>query len=148
MKPPAWQRLLAPTDRSPFAEAAVTYARALAARTGAELHVLRVTDDLDQAVAEHGVTGPIDMDNPDDHDRWLAALVGETGDVRRVEAVRVGDDVAAAIVRYATSNDIDLIVMATHGRSGLTNLLMGSIAESVLRAAPCPVLTLRPETVA
>lgn len=49
------------------------------------------------------------------------------------------------IIRYAKENDIDLIVMATHGRSGISHLLIGSVAERVVRKAPCPVLTVRPE---
>jgi universal stress protein A len=140
-------RILAPTDRSAFSEKAVTYARNLAKQFGAELHVLRVLDDADKAIGERAVTGVIDVSEPqDDYSRWVAELVGETGDVRRVEAVQVGTDIPEAVVRYAQHNDIDLIVMATHGRTGLTHLLMGSVAEQVIRAAPCPVLTMRPET--
>jgi universal stress protein A len=51
----------------------------------------------------------------------------------------------AEIVRYARKQDIDLIVLATHGRTGLSHVLMGSVAESIVRTAPCPVLTVRPE---
>jgi nucleotide-binding universal stress UspA family protein len=50
---------------------------------------------------------------------------------------------AAAIVTYADKSNIDLIVMGTHGRGGLAHLLMGSVAERVVRMAPCPVLTVR-----
>jgi nucleotide-binding universal stress UspA family protein len=139
-------RILAPTDRSAFSEKAVAYARNLAKQFGAELHVLRVVADEDKALAEYAVTGIVDPERGDDQGRWLAELVGETGDVRRVEAVQVGTNVPDAIVRYARHNAIDLIVLATHGRTGLTHLLMGSVAEKVVRSAPCPVLTLRPET--
>ena len=139
-----WQRILAPTDRSAFSEKAVAYARALAKQFNAELHVLRVMDDADKAISEYAVTGVIDASLPqDDYSRWVAELVGETGDVRRIEAVQMGTDVPAAILRYAQNNAIDLIVMATHGRTGLTHLMMGSVAEEVMRSAPCPVLTLR-----
>lgn len=141
-----WQRILAPTDRSAFSEKAVSYALALAKQCGAELHVLRVLADADQAINEFPVTGVIDpAEQSDDYHRWVAELVGDSGDVRRVESVQMGTDVPAAIVRYAQHNAIDLVVMATHGRTGLTHLLMGSVAEQVVRAARCPVLTLRPE---
>jgi universal stress protein A len=141
-----WRRILAPTDGSRFSERAVAYAHDLAKQAGAELHVLRVTDDTDRAVEQFAVTGVIDpARQDDDYHRWVAALVGETGDVRRVESVRIATDVPEAILRYAQHNAIDLIVLATHGRTGLTHLLMGSVAEQVVRAAPCPVLTLRPE---
>src|SRR5437660_9865908 len=103
-------------------------------------------DDADKAIAEYAVTGVIDPSQPqDDYNRWVAELVGEAGDVRRVEAVQIGTDIPEAIVRYAKHNDIDMIVMATHGRTGLTHLLMGSVAEKGVRAARCPVLTLHPE---
>jgi nucleotide-binding universal stress UspA family protein len=142
-----WQRILAPTDRSAFSESAVAYARALAKHFGAELHVLRVLDDEEKAINEYAVTGVMDPDGPkDDYSRWMAELVGEHGDVKRIESVRVATDVPETIVRYAKQNDIDLVVMATHGRTGLTHLLMGSVTETVMRTAPCPVLTLRPDT--
>lgn len=140
-------KILAPTDLSPRAEAAVQYAHGLAERFGAELHVLHIAADLTEAARLHGATGIVDTSaSADDYDRWLAALLGEAGSVRRVEAVRIGSDVADAICRYAQSEAIDLIVMATHGRTGLTHLLMGSVAEQVLRSAPCPVLTIRGST--
>jgi hypothetical protein len=50
---------------------------------------------------------------------------------------------AWAIIEYAEAHDIDLIVMGTHGRGGMSHLLMGSVAERVVRTAPCPVLTVR-----
>jgi len=49
------------------------------------------------------------------------------------------------IIAYARKHDIDLIVLSTHGRTGLTHVIMGSVAESVVRTAPCPVLTMRPD---
>jgi len=140
-----WERILATTDFSPFADTAVQYAHALAERSGAELHVLHVTDDSSKAIAEHGVAGTFDPSNlPDERQEWLGKLLGETGTVRRVEAVQVGKDVAEKIVHYAQAKKIDLIVMATHGRTGLSHLWLGSIVEKVLRTAPCPVLAIRP----
>jgi universal stress protein A len=140
-----WQRILAPTDRSSFSEKAVAYAHELAQSCGAELHVLRVLDG-DKAVTEFALTGVLDASQQnDEYHRWIAELVGEAGDVRRIEAVRGGADVAEAILRYAQHNRIDVIVMATHGRTGLTHLFLGSVAEQVMRAAACPVLTLRPD---
>jgi universal stress protein A len=50
------------------------------------------------------------------------------------------------IIQYARKQNIDLIVLSTHGRTGLTHVLVGSVAETVVRTAPCPVLTVRPET--
>ena len=60
-----------------------------------------------------------------------------------VPVIRKSDAPADEIVKYAQEENIDLIVMGTHGRPGLAHLLMGSVAEKVVRTAPCPVLTLR-----
>jgi len=140
-------RILAPTDQSAFSQKAIGYARDLAKHFGAELHVLRVMADEDKALAQYAVTGIIDAGPPgDDYNQWLAELVGATGDVRRIESVQIAKDVPEAIARYAKNHDIDMIVMATHGHTGLTHLLMGSVAEKVMRSSPCPVLTLHPET--
>src|SRR5947209_19797275 len=95
-------KILAPTDLSARAEAAVQYAHGLAERFGAELHVLHIAADLTEAARLHGATGVVDTSpSADDYDRWLAALLGEAGSVRRVEAVRIGSDVAGTICRYA-----------------------------------------------
>jgi nucleotide-binding universal stress UspA family protein len=142
-----WQRILVPTDLSPFAEKAVRHAHVLAEGIGAELHVLHVAGDVSELIAGLPVTGvlePADPKAPDDYKGWLAALVGESGSVRRVEAVRVATDVPAAINQYAEENDIGLIVLATHGRTGLLHRLMGGVAEKLLRSARCPVLVIRP----
>ena len=75
---------------------------------------------------------------------WVVVL-GERGAIRRIEAVRVGQDVAETMLQYATKNNIDVIVMATHGRTGLTRPPHGQRHEKVLTTiAPCPVLVLRP----
>jgi len=141
-----WQRILVPTDFSPFSVAAVEYAHALAEQLSAELHVLHVAHKLAEAVAEQGAVGLLDLSQGEDaYDRWLATLLGERGSVRRVEAVRLGHDTADTINHYAEQQKIDLIIIATHGRTGLAHLLMGSVAEKVVRAAVCPVLIIRGE---
>jgi nucleotide-binding universal stress UspA family protein len=142
MKPFGWERILVPTDLSPFAERAVRYAHRLAEGVGAELHVFHVARDISELVKNLPTTGVVDKAEDDDYHLWLRGLLGESGSVRRVEAVRVRADVAEAIIEYATNNNINLIVIATHGRTGLTHLLMGSVTEKVLRLAHCPVLVL------
>src|SRR6202035_4048853 len=64
---------------------------------------------------------------------------------RRVVQAVVEGSPKVEIVRYARTQEIDVIVLATHGRSGLAHVIIGSVAESVVRTAPCPVLTVRPE---
>src|SRR6516162_8316795 len=107
MTPLRLNKILAPTDLSRPAEAAVGYAHALAERFGAELHVLHVAANLTEAARLHGATGIVDTSaDADDYDRWLAALLGEAGNVRRVEVVLIGSDVAAKICQYAQEQAI------------------------------------------
>jgi universal stress protein A len=145
MEPLKWERILVPTDLSPLAGKAVDYAHALAEKVKAELHVLHIVSNMNELAKEHGATGLIEPGaGQDDYDDWLAALIGESGTVRRVEAMRLSHHPHEAIIDYATKQNIELIVMGTHGRSGLKHLLMGSVTEKVLRGAPCPVLVIRP----
>ena len=140
METTKWRRILAATDFSPLGNRAVTEGHVLAETFGAELHVLHVVDSADGA-ATHGVSGIVDP--ADGETGWLGELLGETGNLRRVDAVQIGKDVADKIVNYAQRHEIDLIVVASHGRTGLAQLLLGSVAEKVVRFAPCPVLVLR-----
>jgi nucleotide-binding universal stress UspA family protein len=132
-------RILVPTDFSPASDNALRYARALAAKFGAALEVLHVLDnDFLRAV----VTDP--------HDVEMGALkkvqsLLTAGERERgaMALVMRSDDPADEIVSYARSTPIDLIVMGTHGRHGVAHLLMGSVAEKIVRDAPCPVMTVR-----
>jgi universal stress protein A len=139
-----WRRILAATDFSPMGNRAVTEGHSLAETFGAELHVLHVVDNADGAATQHGASGVLEpADGAVGNRAWLAELLGETGTVRRVDSVQIGRDVAEKIVHYARHQEIDLIVVASHGRTGLAHLLLGSVAEKVIRSAPCPVLVLR-----
>lgn len=139
-----WQRILAATDFSDYGNRAVAEAHALAEKFEAELHVLHVVDNVDKVAERHGTTGTLEPDEVADGPKaWLAELLGETGTVRRVDAVQFGNDVAEKIVNYARTKAIDVIVLASHGRTGLARMWLGSVAEKVIRAAPCPVLVLR-----
>jgi nucleotide-binding universal stress UspA family protein len=143
------QRILLPTDFSTPSATAAKYACELAARFEAELHLLHALEahlsatptfgmglDLpsyvkeSRAAAEKALAGLLDP-------RWAAG--------RTVIRSVVEGSPRVEIVRYARKHEVDLIVLATHGRSGLAHILIGSVAESVVRTAPCPVLTVRPE---
>lgn len=141
MTPFKCDRILVPTDLSPFAERAVRYAHGLAELCDAELHVLHVCrDEAERLLLPAGEVG---TGADDDSAAVLGRLVGEPGGVRRVEVVWVRPDVPAAIGEYARDEGMDLIVMSSHGRSGLGELLFGSVAQQVLHTAPCPVLMIR-----
>jgi nucleotide-binding universal stress UspA family protein len=133
-------RVLVAFDFSPPSDVALKYGRALARTFGATLHVLHVSENfflhpvagdphaLREAALQH-VT-----DRLTDHDR--SAL-------RARAVVEVADAPAEAIVAYARTHGIDLIVMGTHGRSAVSQVLVGSVAERVVRTARCPVLTVK-----
>jgi universal stress protein A len=149
-----FSRILVPTDFSPPSDAALEYARILAARFGSSLQILHVIDDPTAASefvpdgfapsTEDIRTGLLEHA----HKRLdrLMNLVDRSRFHAHVDAV-LGLP-AQTIVDYAMATGTGLIVMGTHGRTGLAHLLMGSVAEQVVRTAPCPVLTVRQVTVA
>ena len=89
-----------------------------------------------------------DIDSQEEVERLerIGAMVDSRAELS-LETVKrvVSGRPAQAIIRYANDNEIDLVVMGTHGRSGLAHLTMGSVAEQVLRGSPCPVLVLGPK---
>jgi nucleotide-binding universal stress UspA family protein len=136
------QRILVPTDMSPLANRATRYAHGLALKCDAELHVLHVVRDGSELAGNITAT-LVPGTEEDEGGRWLAAVLGEPGGVRRMEVLRIGTDIPATVAEYARKHAVDLIVMGSHGRTGLRHLLLGSVAETLMRTAPCPVLVVR-----
>jgi nucleotide-binding universal stress UspA family protein len=134
------RNLLVPIDFSDVSEAALAYGRTLARTFGARLHVLHVMEnDFLRPMASNPymhseAIGRQVMDKLTDEDRDL---------LRAVAVLKKSDAPAEDIVKYANAEDIDLIVMGTHGRKGVAHFFVGSVAEHVVRAAPCPVLAVR-----
>ena len=144
------QRILFPTDFSAYAEGAFTHATYLAARFGAELHVLHaVSDESTPARDWPGAsdTGPLQISLADVFEDLELPLPppsedGEPDDtVEVIETEIVGRAVPEVVLDYVNDEEIDLVVMGTHGRRGLRRMMMGSVAEEVVRLAPCPVFT-------
>jgi nucleotide-binding universal stress UspA family protein len=142
------KRILAPTDFSAHSEYAVRFACALAERLGAELHLINVLSEIIPAGPDP-LLMPIMppqfyQENEERAKETLRKLLepswGKPAAV--TTAVQWGSPVEA-IVDYAQDQRIDLIVIATHGRTGLSHVLLGSVAERIVREAPCPVLTIR-----
>ena len=137
------RRILWPTDFSSGADRAFPHAAALASWHEAELHVLNVKGEGAESEGDAGI--PISHADLTD----LLEAEGDPPQHVDVEALslvqeqRTHDSPPEAIVEYAEGEDVDLIVAGTHGRRGLQRLLIGSVAEEVLRTAPCPVLTVR-----
>ena len=140
-------RILVPTDFSESSDAALTYAKALAERFGAVLHLVHVFDDPIMA-GGFGAEGYL-AEAPDlaetmrhEAEERLAVRLTESERSRlRATSAMLSGPTAHTIVDTARDRGFDLIVMGTHGRTGLAHALMGSVAERVVRTAPCPVLT-------
>jgi len=137
--------ILFPTDFSEYNEAALEYASRLAAEAGATLHLVHVHDtrDLSTAMGEASYLYASTWEEERRRaEKRLNKLVPPDPAVACEHHFLLGLP-DAEIVGYATDHKIDLIVMASHGRSGLSRLVMGSIAEAVMRKAPCPVLVVK-----
>jgi nucleotide-binding universal stress UspA family protein len=139
-----YDEILLASDGSDAAEAATDHALLLAEAFDAKLHVIYVLD-----VAEPSQDVDDSAEHPDlkaKRERALEYPVeqAERADIT-VTSVTMRGSPSDALVTYAGQEDIDLIVMGTHGRSGFDRLLVGSVAERVVRNAPAPVVTVRPD---
>ena len=144
----ALKNILVATDFGEPSEAALLYGRDLSRTFGAALHVLHVVDDLAGRYAPEmfPMNAPAlqrDVENAG-RERLESVVTGEDlTQLRAKRVVRSSNAPASAIVDYAKEAGVDLIVMGTHGRGAVSHLLLGSVAERVVRMAPCPVLTVR-----
>jgi len=140
-------RILVPTDFSATSDVALDYAVTVAKRFGASLHLLHVVDDPFVGGAfgsEMYITSvpAMRVHLVDEAASRLSHLLPQCRRVAARTEVRVGRP-ADVIREVAEEHGFDLIVMGTHGRTGMAHLLLGSVAEKIVREAPCPVLTVR-----
>ena len=145
----AIKNILVATDFGEAADSALSYGRELAGRFGATLHVLNVVENFYVTTfgAETYAAFVPEMQREIEdaaRKRLDETLIDSDGSGPATRpAVMTSGSAAYAIVDYARENSIDLIVMGTHGRGALAHLMMGSVAERVVRLASCPVLTVR-----
>ncbi len=141
------RNILVATDFGAPSIVALAYGRDLARSYQARLHVLHVVEDLVMRYSpELSYAMPQMQRDLDAAARKDLEAVITDDDRNTLEIVPVLDtatNMADAIVRYAKSQAIDLIITGTHGRGAVRRLLLGSVAERVVRTAPCPVLTVR-----
>ena len=141
------KNILVATDFSEPSANALAYGRDLARAYNATLHVLHVTENIMLRYApEVGFAVPeMQRDLDRAARRELDQLIGADNirNLRVVPAIESATNAAAAIVAYAKAQLIDVIIVGTHGRGAMKQLLMGSVAERVVRTAPCPVLAVR-----
>ena len=134
------KQILVPIDFGEASEVALTYGRALAHTFGASLHVLHVMENpflrptaVDPSVLKAAAATRLRERITEDDGAALHATA----------LLETSDNPAEEIVKYAKAHAIDLVVMGTHGRGAMAQMLVGSVAEKVVRRAPCPVLTVR-----
>jgi nucleotide-binding universal stress UspA family protein len=140
-----FSKILVPLDFSAHSREALEYAAELARRYEASLTLVHAYQTVAYALPEGFVLyTPAQFANAlTEFEKQLTAAKGEAlrAGATRVETRMLQGDVASEVVQLAKEGGYDLIVMGTHGRTGASHLLMGSIAEKVVRRAPCPVLT-------
>lgn len=139
------KKVLALTDGSPISRNALKYAVEICNQLGAELHLLTVIEK-----APSYVTAQVGKEYFEQAEAALREEVGSCSGYCETSGLSCHGEVRSGIVfeeiiTYAEEVDADLIVMSTHGRSGLSHVLLGSMAEKVVRHAPCPVMTIRPK---
>jgi universal stress protein A len=142
------RHILAPTDFSDYSKKAISDAFELARTFGAKLSLLHVIEAPPYPI-EGFAPSAVGADLLGDLERRASTELAQVlpdaqeATVEVTRAVAIGSP-SQKIVETAEAEHVDLIVMATHGRTGLSHLLIGSVAERVVRTAPCPVLTIRP----
>jgi nucleotide-binding universal stress UspA family protein len=145
----AIKKIVFATDFSDCAGAAQEYAVALASQFHAELHILYVMQDIALVMPDAGTVLSMPQnylaDQKNEAQRSLDRLLPDAAKegLSIVRSLRMGNPFVE-IVKYAEEVDGDLIVVGTHGRGALMHLLLGSVAEKVVRKAKCPVLSVRP----
>jgi nucleotide-binding universal stress UspA family protein len=148
----AINKILYPTDMSEHSLVALPLAVDLAKRYNAKLHCLHVLDIEHEFFLEGGYVAPMVVSTPLPVEQMKKAGEEQLEAFIKEHVSALGDSVTrkvitgkpfVEIIRYAREESIDLIVLGTHGHSALASMLLGSVAEKVVRKAPCPVLTVR-----
>lgn len=135
------KKILFPTDFSTVSDEALRFAAMLARDTGATLHIVHVEEP---PTAYGGGEMYYGVPEPDTGalKRMLEAVKPDDPKVAHEQHLLIGNP-ADEVIEYAKREQVDMIVMASHGRTGVLRFLMGSVAERVVREAPCPVVTVK-----
>ena len=142
--------ILLPTDFSDCANYALSFAASFARQAGAKIICVHVIEPIVPTVGYTGMTEPLPLaDISEQLEDSAASELPKIAECEEcagleLEEVIVHGDAAAEIVRVAKERGVDLIVISSHGRTGLGRILFGSTAEEIVRHAPCPVLVVKP----
>jgi nucleotide-binding universal stress UspA family protein len=143
----AIEQILVPVDFSGHSKKALAYAKEMAATYNARLHLLHVIEDvkypafyMSGRLSYFDIVPEVEAKSREALKKFLedAGMSEATADIHVIEGHAAGD-----IVKFAASHSIDLVVIATHGLTGLDHFLLGSVTEKVVRRAPCPVFTVK-----
>lgn len=143
-----FSKILVPIDFSEYTDDIVRHATEIARKFGSTIHLIHVIPNMDYftpyesfMAAENMMTVQkgVEVEVQRDLEKVAAGIEG----IPVTKVVRTGVSFVE-IVDYVKSEHIDLVIMATHGRGGLEHIIIGSVAEKVVRKSPCPVLTIRP----
>jgi len=144
-----FKKILCPVDFSEFTDEILSYAEIIAKRFDSELHLIHVIPNLSYFTPYESFLTP---ENLVAIERNIEGEVGKDFDkiTKKLDfpfkrIIKTGVT-SVEIIDYIKQQGIDLVVMGTHGRSGIEHLLIGSVAEKVVRKSPCPVLTVRPKS--
>ena len=139
------KKILCPVDHSECSYLALKYAISLALKDEAKLYLMHVIDSrlYDTEMYKLSPYKLNEIDESKIRTDLMKSLPEGTTDVLEVEAIVVKGVPFNEIINAATEISVDLIVIGTHGRTGISHVMLGSVAEKVVRKAPCPVLTVR-----
>lgn len=139
------KKILVPVDFSEFSREALVSAAGIAELRNAKMTVMHVMVEPQTSVPYEVYIDwqKVKDDMKADAEKMLSEMTEKAGVDGMTERVLVWGEPANVITEAAQNENFDLIVMATHGRTGLTRLFLGSVAEKVIRHAPCPVLVMR-----
>ena len=139
------KNILCPVDHSDCSKEALKYAVSFAIKDNSKLYLLHVIDirTFDESINAMTPQIPDDKTLAQLKTKLLDCIPEEIRDDMDVEALVVQGIPFVEIISTAKKNDVDMIVLGSHGRTGITHMMMGSVSEKVVRKAPCPVLIVR-----
>ncbi|MBP8002808.1 MAG: universal stress protein [Chloroflexi bacterium] len=143
-----YKKILVPLDGSPLAEAVLPHAQALAQSEGAELVLLRVAVDpgAEFAFADPALAAGIIQEMEEETKAYMAGIAARMKEAGYLASTMMREGpIAETILAVAEETQADVIAMSTHGRSGLSRWLMGSIADRVVKHSHVPVMVIRPQ---
>ena len=147
-----YKKIMVPLDGSQIAECVIPHIEAIARKSSSKVELVTVIEPLEiptrgQIAISDDEIKKIDSEGKKEANKYLGQVSDRlTKSGIKTDTVVLSGKAADRLTRYAVNNDIDLIIMATHGRSGISKLFWGSVAEKILRATEIPVLLIKTAT--